>query len=195
MTLFLVCITVIISILAFQNHELKWRMLFYPELAAHGQWYRFLSCGFIHADFIHLGVNMYVLYTFGQHVEEYFGLALPFGRWQFLFMYLLTIVMANVRTFFKERNNPLYSSLGASGGVSGVVFSYIALFPTSKLGLLVLPIPIPAYIMGVLYLVYSHYMSRRSSDNINHDAHLWGAVTGAVYTWIQMPDLLLSYFQ
>ncbi|MHB1278123.1 MAG: rhomboid family intramembrane serine protease, partial [Bacteroidia bacterium] len=85
-------------------------------------------------------------------------------------------------------------SLGASGGVSGVVFSYMLLNPFAELGLLFIPFRIPAFIFGPLYLLYSHYMSRRGGDNINHDAHLWGAVAGIIFTFISYPDSILKYF-
>lgn len=194
-TLLLILVTVGISLLAFNNPDAKYKLIFSPTIIeSRGEWYRFLTCGFIHADFLHLLVNMYVLYMFGQQVETAYKWYLPLPGIQFLFMYLLTIVLANVRTFYKERHNEFYFSLGASGGVSGIVFSYMAFFPTHKLHLLFIPIGIPAFILGPAYLIYSHYMSRKGGGHINHDAHLWGAVVGLLYTVIQKPDLVTRYF-
>ncbi len=195
LNLLIVIVTVGISLLAFQNVDTKYKLIFSPTIIEERrEWYRFLTCGFIHADFMHLAVNMYVLFTFGDAVERFYGTFMVAGGFKYIFMYLLTIVLANVRTFFKERHNHGYFSLGASGGVSGVVFSFMLMYPTSGLGLLFIPISIPAYIFGPLYLLYSHYMSRRGGDNINHDAHLWGAVVGMLLTILAYPDLVLRYF-
>ncbi len=195
LNLLLIIVTVGISLLAFQNADTKYKLIFSPTIIeSRKEWYRFLTCGFIHADFMHLGVNMYVLYMFGDYVEKYYEAYMVAGGFKYVFMYMMTIVLANVRTFFKERDNHSYFSLGASGGVSGVVFSYILMNPTAGLGLLFIPISIPAYIFGPLYLMYSHYMSRRGGDNINHDAHLWGAIVGILLTIIGHPDVILHYF-
>lgn len=196
LTLFIILITIGISLLAFNDANWKYKLIFSPTLIDEKkQWYRFLTCGLIHADFLHLGVNMYVLYMFGEFVETFFSILIPMGEIKFIILYVLSIMLANVRTFFKERHNHHYFSLGASGGVSGIVFSYMLLNPFEKLGLLFIPIGIPAYIFGPLYLLYSHYMSRRGGDNINHDAHLWGAVTGIVLTFISYPESVLGYFR
>ena len=195
LTLLIIFATVGISLLAFNDANWKYKLIFSPTLIEEKkQWYRFLTCGLIHADYLHLGVNMYVLYMFGGAVEDFFHSEILNGDIKFIIMYILTIMLANVRTFFKERHNHHYFSLGASGGVSGIVFSYMLLDPMAELGFLFIPIPIPAFIFGPLYLLYSHYMSRKGGDNINHDAHLWGAVAGIVLTFISYPDSVLAYF-
>ncbi|MBI1220998.1 MAG: rhomboid family intramembrane serine protease [Bacteroidetes bacterium] len=194
-SLFFILVTIGISIWSFQNPDIKYKLIFSPTIIEERkEWYRFLTCGFIHADYMHLLVNMYVFYMFGDYVEKYYAYAMPLGEIKYITMYLLTIVLANVRTFFKERHNHAYFSLGASGGISGIVFSYMLINPTAKLGLLFIPFYIPAYVFGPLYLLYSHYMSKRSGDNINHDAHLWGAVVGILFTAISSPDLVMRYF-
>lgn len=196
LTLFIILITVGVSLLAFNDANWKYKLIFSPTIIEEkNQWYRFLTCGLIHADFMHLLVNMYVLYMFSEQVEEFFHFEILFGDIKFLILYFLTIMLANVRTFFKERHNHHYFSLGASGGVSGIVFSYMLLNPFAKLGLLFIPIQIPAYVFGPLYLIYCHYMSRRGGDNINHDAHLWGAVAGILLTFISYPDAVLRFFE
>ena len=195
LNLLLIIVTVGISLLAFQNADTKYKLIFSPTIIeSRKEWYRFLTCGFIHADYMHLGVNMYVLYMFGGYVEKYYEAFMVAGGFKYIFMYLLTIVLANVRTFFKERDNHGYFSLGASGGVSGVVFSFMIMNPNAGLGLLFIPISIPAYIFGPLYLLYSHCMSRRGGGNINHDAHLWGAIVGVLLTIIFQPEVILRYF-
>lgn len=195
LTLLIILATIGISLLAMNDANWKYKLIFSPTLIEEKkQWYRFLSCGFIHADYLHLGVNMYVLYMFGEQVEEFFKSEIPNGGIKFIIMYLGTIMLANGRTFFKERHNHHYFSLGASGGVSGIVFSFMLLDPMAELGFLFIPIPIPAFVFGPLYLLYSHYMSRKGGDNINHDAHLWGALAGIVFTFISYPDSILRYF-
>ncbi len=194
LTLIIILITVGISILSFRNYDLKYKLIFSPTIIIErNEWFRFLTSGFIHADYVHLGVNMFVLYFFGTAVEESFEYSLPLGGFKYILLYMLTIVLANVKTFYKEQRNDAYFSLGASGGVSGVLFSYIALDPFSTLYLYAF-IPVPGYILGPLYLLYSSYMSKRGLDNINHDAHLCGAVVGLVYTIILRPDVVTRYF-
>lgn len=194
LTLLIIIVTIAITLLALNDVDWKYKLIFSPTIIEDkNQWYRFVTCGFIHADFLHLGVNMYVLYMFGEYVELFFKEMVSFGGFKYVAMYLITIMLANVRTFFKERHKHGYFSLGASGGVSGIVFSYMLLNPTAKLGLLFIPIDIPVYVFGPLYLIYSHYMSRRGGDNINHDAHLWGAVAGILFTLISYPDSILRY--
>ncbi len=193
-TLLLIVITVGISILCFQNYDAKYKLIFSPTIIeSRKEWYRFLSSGLIHADWIHLGVNMFVLYSFGNAVERYFAFSFELPMLKFVIMYCLTIVLANMRTFYKERHNDAYFSLGASGGVSGVVFSSIMFDPFAKIYLYA-AIPIPGWLMGVGYLVLSQYLAKRGRDNINHDAHFWGAVVGAVYTLLLKPDLVLTWF-
>ena len=194
LTLLIILATAVTSIIAFRNYDLKYRLIFSPTIIEdRNEWYRFLTCGFIHADFMHLLVNMYVLYNFGEAVEQVFSMQLSLGGMRFLLMYLLTIVLANVRTFYKERHNAAYFSLGASGGVSGIVFSFLLMYPTATIGFIFIPLPIPAYIIGPAYLLYSHYMSRRGIGNVNHDAHLWGAIIGLLFTAISLPETVTRY--
>ncbi len=194
LTLLIILATAVTSIIAFRNYDLKYRLIFSPTIIEdRNEWYRFLTCGFIHADFMHLLVNMYVLYNFGEAVEQVFKMQLSLGGMRFLLMYLLTIVLANVRTFYKERHNAAYFSLGASGGVSGIVFSFLLMYPTATIGFIFIPLPIPAYIIGPAYLIYSHYMSRRGIGNVNHDAHLWGAIIGLLFTAISLPETVMRY--
>lgn len=194
-TLLLIIITSGISILCFQNYDAKYKLIFSPTIIeGRKEWYRFFTSGLIHADWIHLGVNMFVLYSFGDAVERYFKFSFELPMLKFMFMYFLTIVLANVKTFYKERYNDAYFSLGASGGVSGVVFSSIMFDPFSKIYLYA-AIPIPGWMMGIGYLVLSQYLAKRGRDNINHDAHFWGAVVGAGYTLMLKPDLVLTWFK
>lgn len=195
MTLAIIIITVAISLFAFSNREVFSRMRFNPYLALHSrQYYRFFSYGFIHADFMHLAVNMLVLYSFGDVVEQmYTALFGIKGYYFYALLYAGAIVLSVLPAFGKHKNNPYYNAVGASGAVSAVVFASILFVPTGKIYLFFIPIGIPAFIFGILYLVYSVVMARRAKDNIGHDAHFWGAVFGIVFTIALKPTLVLYF--
>lgn len=196
-TLLIVAVTVIISIMAFGNEELKMKTILAPNLMQHNnEWHRMLTSGFLHADWMHLLVNMYVLWIFGGPLLEEFYIKLfdGSGRLIYLGMYLSAIVIANVPSMLKHKDDPRYLSLGASGAVSAVVFGSILFYPDLTLYLF-FAIPMPAVLFGALYLVYSFYMSKRGGDNINHDAHFVGAVYGFFFPVIFHPHLLLGFFE
>ena len=179
-TIILIILTALISYQAFNHIAFREKLLFHPYvIKEQGEWYRFLTSGFIHADWTHLIVNMYVLYQFGPIIEHYlsntFGVAI--GRVSFIVFYLSGIVIASVPSYFKHQNNPYYRALGASGATSAVVFAFILFFPWEWF---LFP-PMPAVLLGVVYLWYSSYMSKRGQDNIGHDAHFWGAVYGVLF--------------
>ena len=169
-------------------------MIFNPYLIhTTGQWYRFISSGLIHADWIHLLVNMYVLYFFGNTVEAFYGAVFGDKATQyFLLLYVGGMIMSVLPTYGKHKNDPGYNALGASGGVSSVVFAYILFAPLEKLclyGLLCLP----GIIFGVAYLIYCYYASKKGGDNVNHDAHFWGALYGFFLTILFKPALVASF--
>jgi membrane associated rhomboid family serine protease len=193
-TLRIVVITAIISIQAFNNAGFMQKLIFTPyAINQKKEWYRFLSSGFLHGDWIHLLLNMFVLFSFGSAVQKYyayfFGSA---GNYLFILLYLSSIVAANASTYYAHKNNPGYNGLGASGAVSAVVFASILFQPTAKIYLYGL-IGIPGYIAGIAYLVYSQYSSKNSQDNINHEAHFYGAVYGVVFTLVFKPSVF-KYF-
>jgi membrane associated rhomboid family serine protease len=193
-TLSIVVITAIISIQAFNNAGFMQKLIFNPyAINQKKEWYHFLSSGFLHGDWIHLLLNMFVLFSFGSAVQKYyayfFGSA---GNYLFILLYLSSIVAANASTYYAHKNNPGYNGLGASGAVSAVVFASILFQPTAKIYLYGL-IGIPGYIAGIAYLVYSQYSSKNSQDNINHEAHFYGAVYGVVFTLVFKPSVF-KYF-
>lgn len=193
-TLILIILTAITSIMAFSNPAMKGAALFYPHLMKkNGEWHRFLTSGFIHADWLHLAVNMYVLYIFGDILEKYL---LPAyfhqkARLIFLIIYLGGMLFSDLPSYVKHKNNPIFRSLGASGAVSSVVFAGILLNPwQGGIGLIFLPgISIPPVVFGALYLVYTAYMSYRQIDNVNHDAHFYGALFGLLLPGILKPEI------
>jgi len=194
-TYIIIIITASVSIPAFSNQELFARMRFNPYIIKETkQWYRFFSYGLLHANWAHLLMNMFVLYSFGEQVEYfmklYFGLK---GNLYYALLYVGAIIISVVPSFEKHKNDSWYNAVGASGAVSAVVFSSIIFWPTSKIMFLLLPIPIPATVFGILYLAYSAYMAKRGTDNIGHDAHFWGALFGVVFTIVLKPELALLF--
>ena len=185
MTFILIILTALVSIPAFSRNEWFSKLQFNPYQVYHRkEIYRLLTHGFLHANWMHLIVNMMVLYFFGPYAESYIHANLGglqnWYRLVFLLFYCAGIVVASLVTLYKHRNNVWYNAVGASGAVSAVIFLYIFFNPWEKIyfyGIL----PVPGIIMGVLYLVYSQYMSRRGTDNVNHDAHLVGALFGFVF--------------
>jgi len=190
-TLALVLITVLISIAAFNDERLTNKLILWPAKMGHpSEYYRFLSSGFIHADWMHLGFNMFTLFFIGQVVEQYFVLY-NLTPWLYVLMYLAGIIAASAPSYYKQRQNPYYRSLGASGGVAAVLFSLVYFAPWEEI--YVMFIRVPNIIFAVLYLVYSAYASKRGDSNINHDAHFWGAVFGFLFTLMVEPSHGLSF--
>jgi membrane associated rhomboid family serine protease len=184
-TLIIIIATSIISFIAFSNHKLMDQFIFYPPAVRRGQIYRFFSCGLIHADFGHLIFNMISLYLFGEAVESKFMEAFgPLGKLVYLGMYVLALAVSVIPTYINNKDNYHYRSLGASGAVSAVIFAGILFFPLAKLGLFFIPIYVAGFIFGILYLFVSGWLDKRGGGNINHSAHIFGALFGIGFTII-----------
>lgn len=194
-TLIIVIISSVISILCFKNRVLMNKLIHHPyTVKRHKEYYRWLTSGFIHGSWLHLGINMYVLYEFGTIVESIFQkyLGVPTGAILYLGMYLLIIVLSSLPSYAKHQNNARYAALGASGGVAGVLFAFILYAPWSMLGLYFV-IPIPAIIFGALYLWYESWAAKNMNDNIGHDAHFYGAIAGVLLTIIIRPSFFPEF--
>jgi membrane associated rhomboid family serine protease len=187
-TLALVAVTALVSWQAWERPQWFDRLILWPPAIERQQQYdRLLTHGFIHADGMHLIFNMVTLYSFGQAMERYFSDRIgPVG---YLLFYLSAIVIAILPTYMRHRHDPGYRSLGASGAVSAVLFASILLDPWMGIYLFLIPIPVPAFIFAGLYIGYSVWMDKRGGDNINHSAHLWGALYGVMFTVLQQPAL------
>lgn len=192
----LIVISVVASLYAWNHQDKYYKWMMNPYAVVHKQQYfRLITSGFIHNGYVHLLFNMITLYFFGDVIEQilryYYGGS---GIFYFLLLYFLGMVVADIPSIIKHRNNPNYNSLGASGAVSAVVFSSILFNPTAKICVFLPIFCLPGFIFGILFLIYSYYQGRRMADNINHDAHLYGAVFGVLYSIILEPRVIVNFF-
>jgi len=180
----LLIITVLVSLGAFSNRKMMDDLIFYPPaVTKQNQWYRFFTCGLIHADFGHLLFNMITLYFFGDLVEDNFtSLFGAMGKWIYLALYISALFFSLLPTYLKNQNNYQYRSLGASGAVSAVLFAGLLFAPTSQI--YVYFFPMPSFVFAPLYIAFTAVMDRRGGDNINHSAHLWGSLYGLAFVII-----------
>lgn len=193
-TLALIIVTVLVSWQAWQRPRLLDRLILWPPAIERRREYdRLLTYGFIHADGMHLAFNMITLYAFGRVMEFYLGERL--GPVAYLLFYLSAVVVSILPTWLRHQRDPHYRSLGASGAVSAVLFASILLDPWSGIYLFFIPIPIPGFVYGGLYLWYTIWMDRRGGDNVNHSAHLWGALYGMLFTVLQEPAVAGDFLQ
>ena len=193
-TLIIIIVTAAVSFWGFNNEKVIDKLIFYPPaITEKKEWYRFFTCGFIHRDIPHLIFNMYALFLFGQGQQQT-GTEYMFqyvfdskGKTLYLVMYVLALAVCLIPTFFKHKWNRRYRSLGASGAVSAVVFAYITLNPLQGVGLIFIPVFIPGFLFGTLYLVISYFLSKREGSSINHSAHIWGALFGVIFVLAMAP--------
>lgn len=196
LTYIIIGITVIVSFICFSNREWFMKLALIPYyVVKRNEWYRVITHGFVHADTTHLLVNMFTYWSFGTYMEQLFRFY-GFGNGAYLALYFGGMIVASLPDLVKHRNNPNYVSIGASGAVSAILFSAIFFDPWSKI-LLFAVVPIPGIVFGILYLVYCQYMNKRGGDNINHNAHFYGAVYGFVFPLLLNPSLwqeFISHF-
>jgi len=177
--------TLVTSIYALNDGGLYGKFMLHPYSVYRKQnIYTLITSGLIHGSWMHLIFNMFTFYAFAFALESTIG-SLRFGV-----VYFVGLVLSDIPSVIKHKNDFHYHSLGASGAISAVLFSYILFYPLSTLMIFPLPIPIWAALFGILYLIYSYYMSKSSRDNINHDAHLFGAITGIVITILLVPGIV-----
>ena len=191
-TLVTIAVTCLVSFLAFQNAALMERLILWPPAISRGnEYHRLVSYGLVHADVAHLAFNMITLYFFGRVMEPlfvgYLGMA---GSVAF---YVGALIVSILPSYLRNRGNPNYRSLGASGAVSAVLFAFILVQPWAML--YVFFIPMPAIVFAALYTGYSIYMDRTGKGNVNHGAHLWGAAYGVVFLLVMEPRLFGVFLQ
>tara|TARA_R110001632_G_scaffold154429_3_gene272607 strand:+ start:137 stop:730 length:594 start_codon:yes stop_codon:yes gene_type:complete len=167
----------------FSDYAFFEKFKFQVSRILNGEKIRMISSGFLHVDWLHLGFNMYALYIFGDIVDAKLGIK------GFLIIYFGSLLAGSLYSLSYHKKEPHYSAVGASGAVSGVVYSCIMLYPDMQLGLILIPIPIPGYIFGVAYLLYSIYGMKNRVGNIGHSAHLGGAIGGFAFTLLLYPQI------
>ncbi len=190
-------VTIIFSVYAMNKPEIKYKYIFHPYFIKYkNEHYRFLSHAFLHGDILHLAFNMYALLMFGPIVEKQLLPLLlgsvgepniKLGMVFYILLYTGAIYASSIVEYLKNKNNPIYTSLGASGAVNALIFSFITCAPMSRLGFFF--IPMPAFVFGILYLGISYYLSKRNTgnssiDNIGHSAHFFGAIFGILFTLV-----------
>jgi len=182
-TVFIIILTILASYIAFGNPLFFERLKFNAyEIIRHRRYFKFLTYGLLHADWMHLLVNMFVLFSIGSFVEDLFVFYYDgTGYLYFATLYLSALVCSVLPLFFKHRNNFHYNAVGASGAVSSILFAYILMYPEGSVSFMFIPIPIPVAIFGILYLAYSTYKAKRGTDNVAHAVHAWGAIYGIAF--------------
>ena len=179
-TLAIIVLTVFCSFIGFRDPGFTERFLFsIPEVLASKQYYRLFTSAFLHADWNHLLLNMITLFFFGRTIEMFLGPS------RFLLVYFAAIVGGSLLALWLHRHHE-YRAYGASGGVCGMIFSYIVLFPGSTINFHMF-IPVPAWLYAILFLAGSFFALKRGADNIGHDAHLGGAIVGLLTTAALQP--------
>ncbi|MFP4663268.1 MAG: rhomboid family intramembrane serine protease [Bacteroidales bacterium] len=193
----IIAVTGIVSYMTWQKEELFKKFMFNPYAVIHKkQYFRIITHAFLHGSWLHLIINMLVLYSFGRVVLLFFQNHDAFSSmplFHFLVLYFGSIVFSSLYTLAKHKDNPDYNSVGASGAVSAVIFTSIFFIPWHPVYLFAI-IPVPGIVFGALYLVYSWHMSKKGQDNIGHDAHFWGAVFGFAYPLMVSPELIQEFF-
>jgi len=196
LTFIIIAATVIISVSAFNNIELFTKLKFNAYLIKYSnEKWRFFSYALVHSGWMHLIINMYVLYSFGGVVERFF--TANFGSIGFLYyglLYVGGVLFSTLIDFGKYKDDVYYNAVGASGAVSAVVFSSILVYPAGSIILFPIPFPLPSWLFGIVYLIYSAYMGKKGGDNIGHNAHFWGAIFGIVLTIIIVPNVIQDFF-
>lgn len=180
-TFILIAINVIVSLIGFSNADVIDKTIMWPYgIKREKQYYRFITSGFIHADFIHLLFNMFSFYYFGSAIEFYFAQYGLGGNISYLLLYFLALIIADIPSYLKHQDDYNYRALGASGAVSAVIFACILFQPWGTI--LIYFIPMPFVVFAFVYLGYCIYMSKKNLGHVNHDAHLWGSLFGLIFT-------------
>lgn len=189
-TLTLLVMTVVVSLGAFTSKPIFDRWALHPfGIAQNGTWYQTVTSGFLHGDLGHLAFNMITLFFFGPFVEHFLG---TLG---FLIVYFGAMIVGSLVAFYRRRTQPRYRAIGASGAISGILFSFVLMQPLQPIYIFLLPIGIPAALFAVGYVLVSAFGMKRGGGRIGHEAHLGGAVAGLVLTVALDPGILPHFLQ
>ncbi|MDA9622169.1 rhomboid family intramembrane serine protease [Flavobacteriaceae bacterium] len=186
MLFIIIIITCIFSIKGFKDLIFFNKYKFHIQSIKKGEKYRMWSSAFLHADYSHLFFNLFTLWVFSG------AILMQLGEFYYVIIYSLSLYFGNFFTLKQHKNEVLYSAVGASGAVTGIVYSSILLFPEMKLALLFFPVPLPSYVFGLCYILYSIYGMKKNTGNIGHSAHLGGAIAGMIITILIKPSILID---
>ncbi|MEO7522488.1 MAG: rhomboid family intramembrane serine protease [Ferruginibacter sp.] len=193
-TIILIALNVIFSVIGFSNAGLVDKTIMWPyRIKRENQYYRFVTSGFLHGDWMHLIFNMFTLYFFGKNIEIMFAVFGLGGNISYLALYFVGMVVADIPSYFKQKDNYGYRALGASGAVSAVIFAAIVFSPWSSIYLYG-AIKLSAALYAVLFIVYCVYMDKKGTDNVGHNVHLWGALFGLAFTLVLIATLQPALF-
>ena len=183
-TIIIIILTSLVSYQAFRDHSIADKLIFQPAVVRDGEWHRLLTYGLLHADLTHLIFNMFTFYLFGRTIEGYFKAFLGFtpGSIAFILLYVGGLLISILPTYLKEKDNYYYKGLGASGAVSAVVFAYILINPMNFMGIMFIPIMLPAFLFGFIFIFISMYLDKNQVGGINHSAHVTGGLFGITLT-------------
>ncbi|MBS1742875.1 MAG: rhomboid family intramembrane serine protease [Bacteroidetes bacterium] len=183
-TILLIAANVLFSFVGFSNRELVDKTIMWPYyIKRNNQFYRLVTSGFLHADWMHLIFNMFTLFFFGRNIEAIFAVGGLGGNLSYLLLYFLGMIVADLPSYFRHKDDYGYRALGASGAVSAIVFASVVFDPWSSIYIYG-ALKLSAALYAVLFIVYCVYMDKRGRDNINHNAHLWGALFGLGFTLV-----------
>jgi membrane associated rhomboid family serine protease len=186
MSLFLIAILAangIVSYIGFSDVHFFRKYEFHIGSIRSGEQYRMISSGFLHGDVAHLAFNMISLYFFAHYVYN------ELGNFSFLLIYFGSLIFGSLLTLAMHKDDYSYRAIGASGAVTGIIYSAILLEPNLYLNFMFIPIDIPGYLFGIGYLLYSIYGMKAKNDNIGHTAHFGGAIGGYVLTLLKQPEI------
>lgn len=180
----LIVANAIFSFRGFSNRFFLERHIFHVRrILGDGQYARIVTSGFLHANIAHFAFNMFALYSFSQGVGTVMGIV------DFVVLYFGSLIAGNLLALYVHRDDPDYRALGASGAVSGVIFASILMFPHGSIGFLFLPMGIPSWLFGILFILISIYGIRSQAGMIGHEAHLGGAIAGVLISAALVPRL------
>lgn len=199
-TITIIILTSLISYQAFRDYNIADKLIFQPAAVRDGEWYRLLTYGVLHANLTHLIFNMFTFYLFGSSIEGYFKAVLGTnpGSIAFIILYIGGLLFSILPTYIKQKDNYYYKGLGASGAVSAVVFAYILINPMNFMGIMFIPIMLPAFLFGFIFIFISMYLDKNQVGGINHSAHITGGLFGVILTTVMFlvlndTNLLLSF--
>lgn len=194
-TIMLIAANLIFSFIGFSNAGMVDKTIMWPyRVKREKQYFRFITSGFLHADFMHLFFNMFTLYFFGKNLEIMFSIYGLGGNLSYLLLYFLALIVSDIPSYLKHKDDYNYRSLGASGAVAAVIFATIVFSPWSSIYIYA-AIKISAAVYAVLYIAYCVYMGKKNADNVNHDAHLWGSLFGLAFTLVLVGILQPQLFE